>query len=296
MNHIYPMEELVPIVGQLADKYTAKESTSVTYEIAEQLMGSVLYCIQETRRRDRQTTATAGETSAGKAPVSTEDPPAEKISAQQAYETGASCVRAKTREALTKYNNILPTFNSYGSQCLYDVFVKGLPEFFRWYDIPFNPQNTILTLDYPILKDVPEDTGIDRIYNFISCIEIEQMFLCHFPEEYVKKILRRYHSEYEELPENICEILLLTVIGHILAETPLSKQDFSAQDYTKIKKLCLHTEHDLIVEQLKQAFLLFLEQYFADSTELFDYFQTSIANLAVRIKHASEHASLHSLL
>ena len=43
----YEMEELVPIVGRLAQKYTANESTSVTYEKAEQLMEAVLYCIHE---------------------------------------------------------------------------------------------------------------------------------------------------------------------------------------------------------------------------------------------------------
>ena len=37
------MEELVPIVGKLAEKYTSHESTSITYEKAEQLMGAVLY-------------------------------------------------------------------------------------------------------------------------------------------------------------------------------------------------------------------------------------------------------------
>lgn len=41
----YTMEELVPVVGKLAEKYTAYESTSITYEKAEQLMGAVLYCI-----------------------------------------------------------------------------------------------------------------------------------------------------------------------------------------------------------------------------------------------------------
>ena len=43
------MEELVPIVGKLAEKYTAHESTSIAYEKAEQLMGTVLYRIHELR-------------------------------------------------------------------------------------------------------------------------------------------------------------------------------------------------------------------------------------------------------
>ena len=38
----YEMEELVPIVGKLAEKYTSHESTSITYEKAEQLMGRLI--------------------------------------------------------------------------------------------------------------------------------------------------------------------------------------------------------------------------------------------------------------
>lgn len=44
----YEMEELIPLVKELCDRYTGKESTSVTYEAAQRLMEAVLYCIHET--------------------------------------------------------------------------------------------------------------------------------------------------------------------------------------------------------------------------------------------------------
>lgn len=34
----YEMEELIPLVKELCDRYTGKESTSVTYEAAQRLM------------------------------------------------------------------------------------------------------------------------------------------------------------------------------------------------------------------------------------------------------------------
>ena len=46
----YTMEELVPIVRKLAEKHHGYESTSMTYEKAEQLMEAVLYCIRETEQ------------------------------------------------------------------------------------------------------------------------------------------------------------------------------------------------------------------------------------------------------
>lgn len=47
----------------------------------------------------------------------------------------------------------------------------------KWYDVKFEPQNIILPLDYPVLKDLSAYTGIDRIYEFILCIHLEQRFL-----------------------------------------------------------------------------------------------------------------------
>lgn len=43
----YQLEQLIPIVAELANKYTGKQSSSITYERAEMLMEAVLYCIQE---------------------------------------------------------------------------------------------------------------------------------------------------------------------------------------------------------------------------------------------------------
>ena len=98
------MEELVSIVGELAGKYTGYESTSITYEKAEQLMGAVLYCIREVMQ--------AG---------------------------GGAAVFSKEISAGVLY---------------------------------------------------------------------EQRFLRKFPRESVIRILKKYNTEYEETPDNICEIVM----------------------------------------------------------------------------------------
>lgn len=116
----YEMEELIPIVAELAEKYTGYESTSVTYEKAEQLMGAVLYCINELERADN-----GGSLSVGKLP------------ARQAYDTGMEYVRRKVEKALCIYNETAKTFKDYGNVCLYDTFIKGIPEFFKWYDVKY---------------------------------------------------------------------------------------------------------------------------------------------------------------
>lgn len=216
----YEMEELVPIVGKLAEKYTSHESTSITYEKAEQLMGAVLYCIHELWE------------SSGNAPSLNE-----KIPAQRAYEIGAEYVEKKTEEALDLYNRILPEFCHYENKCLYDTFVKGIPEFFKWYDIQFEPQNTILTLDYPILKDISEYTGIDKIFEFIKSIGLEQKFLKLFPAGYVINILSKDNRNWKESMDNICEIVFIHVIGHIMLGKSLTVIELEENDYFYMQEM-----------------------------------------------------------
>lgn len=198
----YTMEELIPVAAGLAEKYTAFESGSLTYEKMEQLMGAVLYCIRETEMVEAKGENLPEEFSEGGLRAG-------KMPARQAYEAGLARVEQKVKAALALYNELIPEFSSYGNQCLYDTVVKGLPEFFKWYDMKFEPQNTILTLDYPVQKDLSEYTGIDRIYEYIKCIREEQDFLKKFPEEEVIRLLNCYHSEYREIFENICEMVSL---------------------------------------------------------------------------------------
>ena len=216
----YEMEELVPIVGKLAEKYTSHESTSITYEKAEQLMGAVLYCIHELWE------------SSGNAPSLNK-----KLSAQRAYEMGAAYVREKTGKALDLYNRILPEFCHYENKCLYDTFVKGIPEFFKWYDIQFEPQNTILTLDYPLLKDISEYTGIDKIFEFIKSIGLEQKFLKLFPAGYVINILSKDNRNWQESMDNICEIVFTHVIGHIMLGKSLTVIELKETDYFYMQEM-----------------------------------------------------------
>lgn len=229
----YEMEELIPIVGSLAAKYTAFESTSVTYEMAEQLMEAVLYCIHETGMSENCCAVLTG-----------------AVSAEQAYELGVGYVEKKTKRALDLYHEILPEFVYYGNQCLYDTVIKGLPEFFKWYDVRFDPQNTILTLDYPVLRDLSGYTGVDRIYEYIRCICLEQRFLKKFSESCIISILSEYDPFYQSMIDNLCEIVLAAVAGHILAD--------------------------------KHAIPVFLEKYCGNDRELSAYLAGAVQNITVR--------------
>ncbi len=272
------MEELIAIVGRLAEKYNAHKSTSMTYEKAEQLMEAVLYCIHETEQFGDSFMV-----SAGAMPI------------QRIYEVGALYVEEKVKKALDLYNEMLPTFVYYGNRCLYDTFIKGLPEFFKWYDMRFEPQNTILTLDYPVLKDISGYMGIDKVYEFIVCIYLEQKFLHIFPGDYIINILLKYNRKYKDMIENICEIVFTAVIGHILAGKSLS-EDLEEADYLWIQKIFREADLCEIKEQLRNVAEIFVQKYYEDYGELLEYLTYSIDSVAIRLKNAANNGALHQIL
>ena len=275
----YEMEELVPIVGKLAEKYTSHESTSITYEKAEQLMGAVLYCIHELWE------------SSGNAPSLNK-----KLSAQRAYEMGAAYVREKTGKALDLYNRILPEFCHYENKCLYDTFVKGIPEFFKWYDIQFEPQNTILTLDYPLLKDISEYTGIDKIFEFIKSIGLEQKFLKLFPAGYVINILSKDNRNWQESMDNICEIVFTHVIGHIMLGKSLTVIELKETDYFYMQEMFEQIALEDIKKHLEVTLEIYIKNYYENDRELLNYLSGAISGIVVRLKNAADNKVLRNMI
>lgn len=280
----YEPEELLPLVERLANKDTAFESTSISYEKAEQLMGAVLYCINEAERAECN--ALQGNAITAR----------KVMSARQAYETGLACVEKKVKTALQLYHKLLPDFICYGNRCLYETFVEGLPVFFQKYDSRFWPQNTILTLDYPLLEDISDNTGIDKICEFLLRIRLEQKFLQVFPEKYIIDTLSRYDADYGELPINLCEIVLMSLLARVLSGKPMDEPAFEEEDCEHIRDVFLQMRFQDINERLKGALAVFIQKSWGEDTVLLEYLGNAVDTVVFRLRNAAENDGLHRIL
>lgn len=104
----YKMEELVPIVAKLSEKYTGFESSSITYEKAEQLMGAVIYCMHEANKHDIEMSDLPNN-DAGKHGIMERD---KLASAQKTYEIGYENVIKKVKASIALYNSISTCANN----------------------------------------------------------------------------------------------------------------------------------------------------------------------------------------
>lgn len=273
----YQMEELLPIVSELAQKYAGYESTSITYEKAQSLMEAVLFCLSEYN-------------SSAKDSLVQKD-----ISVKEQYNIGAKLLSEKVENIRKIFNEISFQFEDFGVKCLYDTVQKGIPQFLKWYDIKFCPQNTILTLDYPLLIDCSSLTGADAVYKYIWAIQTEQIFLGKFDRNYVMLVLEKYNSEYRDMIENICSIVLTNIIGHIAIKKPFNDIDFLYREYLQLSKIFAGKSIPDIENVVKDLIKKIVSQFYENDMDMLEYLCYETNNIAVRIYTANQHEQLSKI-
>lgn len=188
ITDFYTMDDLIPVVGRLTEEFTLKESSSVTYERARQLMKAVIYCISHFEAGNALTTNN-------------------NLSAMEAYNLGYIAVIEKVKETQKKYNELMKFFDHYENRNYRDTVEKALPGFFLYYDVKYAPMENIITMDYPVFGMDMNLEGIDMIRQYIDAIWDEQCYLMRFPREYIISELHSFHPYYEKEYFNIKEIV-----------------------------------------------------------------------------------------
>ena len=201
----YKIEEVLPVVAKLADRYTSKECSSISCQAAEQLLEAAVYCINELDGGTQDSMLQG-----------------QKVTCMQSYEAGYQIVLEKVGRAKDVYHSIIEHFDDYGCKNYRDTILSGIPAFFTWYDPRFAPQNHILTLDYPVPGMDCHEKGVDLILYYLEEIAYEQNFLHCFHRHGIINLLESICPDYEELYlDNVCQAVLLRSLACMVTESPL---------------------------------------------------------------------------
>lgn len=263
MTNIYKIEELLPVVAMLSDRYTSRQSTSVTYEKAQQLMEAVLYCIHECED-DNQLTGV------------------EKLSARDAYKVGYQKLLAKVKRAQDAYSEMIVNFTAFGNENYYETVTKGIAGFFQNYDDRFAPQDTILTMDYPTIRPIVTLTGIDAIEKYIEYITLEQQFMRALPQEYIVEILTRFQKSYRKQFYNICSIILRHILGNMLIQKSLNTVH-SEKDYETLQKVIVTKGRENLKDTLTILLQRLIQEKYHNDVPMLSYLQGDIEDYTVEL-------------
>ena len=260
----YSLEELLPVVAALTEKYTCRDSSSITYEAANRLMEAVLYCINEC---------------SGDGLIL----PSQRLTAKEAYERGLQLVQDKTCTARQMYNAMVINFNAYGNENYHDTVTKALPGFFKLYDIRFAPQDNIITMDYPTIRPISGVNGIDAVDKYISYISLEQHFLGRLPEDYILDTLYQFHRNYRKQFYNICRIILRDILGHILVGRPMGEA-LGEDDYEKLRADIIAYGKAAVEDKFEAALGKLIDEKYDGNEELLVYLGADIEDYCTELE------------
>lgn len=248
----------------LADKYTSKESSSVSYDTAEMLMEAVIYCLEEYRREKENLDKADGDVVTTIVPITKSE-----VSLKEVYACGYQLVLDKVYATKALYHTIIKSFEGYGCNNYIDTVQKGMPAFFQRYDAKFRPQDHILTLDYPTLNPLKHSCGVDAIFEYLQYIQMENQFLNTFSYDTVERLRHNVDSRYENrFMDNICYFVLEYAVKCMLTNNPVTEQKKESIDLMETKIIrCIH---------------ILLEQGFKGNTNMQKYFEGAGRELAVR--------------
>ena len=276
MSFLYEMEELVPIVAALSEKYTSKESTSVSYETARQLMEAVMYCINECASDH---TLVSGQ----------------KLSAKEAYHYGYNALIEKVKRVQHSYNEMIADFCGYGNRNYVFTVEKALPGFFLYYDAQFAPQETIITMDYPTICLVSGKCGIDAIEKYVNDISYEQKFMGAFPRQYIYEVLERDQADHKNGFDNICRVILRHVLGHLLIKKGF-REEANEQDYKKLSDLVISSSGKRLREVLTGLLEKLVNEKYESDVGMKEYFACDLDDLVVEMRNAAENDVMHQVI
>ena len=238
--------DIIYLLGERVEKFTMGDSTSVTKETAERILGSILYCIKS----DSNNTIKNLDKSLIKK---------ENLDIRTAFYNGLLIKKEKIKKAKILCEDIKREF-CFIDNCYYkDIIWKGMEAFFKNYDVEFNPQYNVLTLDYPLYIEIKNLSGIDLIYEYLKRFYIEERFLKKFEIYVIEEVLRGYNENFNNLVINICKIILRNALICKILNKNIYELDVKEIDLDRIKKYIDNNTQEKMVRLIDEKLKLLLK-------------------------------------
>lgn len=266
------MNDLMILLADKYKKYTMNDHSSISVEKAQQLMDSILYCINGYLNSiDKNSNMLTTK---------------EYNNAITLYERGLEFEKRNLSCAKKLLNKIKLNSLKIDNLSYNDTIFSGLDLFFNKYDILYAAHETPGSIDYQLAIEINEVSGIEYILKYMNQLYIENSFCNNFISSEITALLRGYNTDYKDLLLNIFEIVLQNAIGlELLNENILllSIDDNQRQRLSNILE-------PLNVVELQERILIavnnILEMLDINDNKEKTYIRKASIKLSYNIKHA----------
>ncbi|PKM51674.1 MAG: hypothetical protein CVV02_05230 [Firmicutes bacterium HGW-Firmicutes-7] len=219
--------QILALLNSLVKKYTQGDSTSVRVEVAERILISIHYVMDNY--------------------LSSLPSYNDQISYLQTngvnglYEQGLEYIKGQIVEVKSLFSELSANMLEVPSEIYSDTFKKEIPAFLRKYNFHFNAHDTMCSLDYPLIFDDMSLQGITYIKNYLTILKIETIFCNLFPIEDLNDLLidfgRKHRIDIINAPINLFELTFNNALFSFLSEENNLKLMVTKSQFDKVNEL-----------------------------------------------------------
>lgn len=277
---------IMELLKELIMKYTKGESTSVTVEITEGLLSSLLYSLDFSLLKfDNPMEALLSLKERGVKGV---------------YEEGIELIRlcvidTKRLYQRTNKNKLHLEIDAYNESL--DV---AIPSFFEKYTVIFEAHNTMASIDYPLVFDDTKVRGISYIKNYLEVLNLETEFCRLYSEEDIRKTISgfgrmcRLNSGIELI--NIFEIVTNKSIFSVLCGNNAKDLNITKNQYKTLEEKFKLIGLDLVSGLIDKAIEVIITDLKISNIILINYINKYKELLKIRLLNALENNCLNSIV
>ena len=105
------------------------------------------------------------------------------------------------------------------------------------------------------------------------------------------EVLSGYNKDYRSMIDNLCEVVLGNLIGHMLAGKDLSASDLNQEEYERLQEMVRQEELGVLREKLKKVINEMVEKYYDGDKQLAQYLGYAVDNISVRMKTVADNGN-----
>ena len=227
------------ILKDLIMRYTKGESTSVTVEKAEKFIIGIWYTIDAYMKTFENLE------------IAIDTLKKEEIS--YIYERGKGVLKEDFKITEKLYEKTLK--NQICTDLMaYNTTLSGIENFFKYYDLEFEPDENAADIDYPLIFDDWDMVGLYYMKNYLWNLYVENEICNKFDNKDIHKILKTYGDiykiDYRDLLINIFEMTINNAVFSILCNSnslEIEKEEFEKLN-NNLKKITTEEVRELIEE------------------------------------------------
>jgi len=278
-------ESISFILQNLIKRYTKGKCSSLKEDTVFHMLNSIYYTIEAGKREKIYAEALY---------------PSHLQDEFDLYNRGIKVIEKTVDECKLLYEDIKENRLNVPVLIYNDTIDNALPEFFKNYDIVFAAQDTVSSMDYPLIFDDMSIKGIFYIKQYLEELKLETDFCRLFGDCLVKKILLNYGKKYRadvfELPVNIFQVVFdqcffLTLCGSFEKRTAVSIVEFNM-----LEKILSSKNQDKLLNAADNVLKKIIDKYHIKDSLLVDYLNKYGNSFRIRFSKTCSSGNLSSMV